>query len=259
MTMSSSNFVWYELMTTDDEAAATFYKAVIGWNAADSGLADRRYTIFSAGKVGVGGAIALPAEAVRSGAKPMWEGYIGVDDVDGYVARVKRAGGTVHRAAEDIPGVGRFAMAADPQGAPFILFTPSPGAGQPPERPAPGTPGLTGWHELHAADWKSAFAFYSDLFGWQEADAVDMGPMGVYQLFSAGGEAIGGMMTKMDATPAPMWLYYFNVEAIAAAGARVTDNGGRVVNGPHEVPGGSWVVQCLDPQGAMFALVSTTR
>jgi uncharacterized protein len=250
--MSDSNFVWYELITTDDEAATAFYKAVVGWDAVDSGLTDRRYTIFNAGKVGVGGVITLPAEAVRSGARPIWEGYLGVDDVDGYVARVKRAGGTVHRAAEDIPGIGRFAMVADPQGAGFILFTPLPG--QQPVHPEPGAPGLTGWHELHAAEWKQAFAFYSDLFGWQKADAVDMGPMGTYQLFTAGGPATGGMMTKTDAIPVPMWLYYFNVEDTTAAAARVTEHGGRVVNGPHQVPGGSWIVQCLDPQGAMFAL-----
>ncbi len=86
-----------------------------------------------------------------------------------------------------------------------------------------------------------------------------MGPMGTYQLFAAGAEPIGGMMTKFDGIPAPFWLYYFTVGAIDAAAARVTDKGGQVLQGPHPVPGGSWIIQCRDPQGAMFALVASRR
>src|SRR5205085_9119861 len=99
------------------------------------------------------------------------------------------------------------------------------------------------------------FAFYSKLFGWTKADAIDMGPMGTYQLFSTGNGPVGGMMTKTPQTPAPFWLYYFNVSGIDAARERVKTAGGKVINGPMEVPGGSWILQGLDPQGAMFALV----
>jgi predicted enzyme related to lactoylglutathione lyase len=67
------------------------------------------------------------------------------------------------------------------------------------------------------------------------------------------------MMTKFEGVPAPFWLHYFTVDAIGAAAARVTAKGGQVLQGPHEVPGGSWVIQCRDPQGAMFALVSSHR
>jgi predicted enzyme related to lactoylglutathione lyase len=83
--------------------------------------------------------------------------------------------------------------------------------------------------------------------------------MGTYQLFAAGGYAIGGMMTKPAQVPAPAWLYYFVVPAIDAAVERVKAAGGQVLNGPMEVPGGAWIIQCLDPQGAMFALVAAKR
>jgi len=88
-----------------------------------------------------------------------------------------------------------------------------------------------------------------------------MGPMGVYQLFAVGtgNPAIGGMMTRPPEVPQPCWLYYVSVDAIDAAAARAATAGGQVVSGPMEVPGGSWVVQCLDPQGAMFALVAPAR
>jgi len=199
----------------------------------------------------------IPEMALANGARPAWTGYVGVPDVDACVARVDAAGGRVHHPPEDIPGVGRFAVVADPQGAVFIVFRGS-GDGAPTPA-APGTPGHVGWRELLAGDLDSAFAFYSDMFGWTRADAVDMGPMGIYQLFATGDAPVGGMMTRPSSVPKPFWLYYFNVDAIDAAVARVGERGGRTLNGPHEVPGGSWIAQCMDPQGAMFAMVAPKR
>ncbi len=256
MSSSNGNFVWYELHTTDAEAAEAFYRAVVGWSTRESGAPEQRYTVLSVGTAELGGLMVLPANACAAGARPGWIGYIGVDDVDAYAARLKQAGGVVHRAAEDIPGTGRFSVVADPQGASFVLFKGS--VEQPPERPAPGAPGSAGWRELHAADWEQAFAFYSGMFGWQKAETVDMGPMGIYQLFAADAEPIGGMMTGTDAVPAPFWLYYFNVDDIDLAVTRVKENHGKVLQGPHQVPG-TWIVQCLDPQGAMFALTGPRR
>ena len=63
----------------------------------------------------------------------------------------------------------------------------------------------------------------------------------------------------MFCLPMPFWLYYVNVEAIDAAAGRVKAGGGSVLNGPMEVPGSRWIVQCSDPQGAMFALLAPKR
>jgi predicted enzyme related to lactoylglutathione lyase len=257
MATSECKFVWYELMTSDAPAAASFYRSVIGWQTQDSALTDRSYTMLSMGPAMVGGLMPIPEAARAMGARPAWLGYVGVEDVDVYAARVKAAGGAVHRPAEDIPGVGRFAVVADPQGAGFILFRGSSEQG--PAAAAPGTPGHVGWHELHAGDGASAFAFYSGLFGWGKGEAMDMGPMGTYQMFATGGVPVGGMMTKTADTPMPFWLYYFNVEAVDAAMARAKAGGGQVINGPTQVPGGSWIVHCIDPQGAMFAMVGAKR
>ena len=230
------SFVWYELMTTDAAAAETFYKSVIGWKAQDAGYPDFRYTLLSAGASQVAGLMTLPREACDAGAKPGWMGYVAVDDVDDFAARFMEAGGTVHRAPADIPGVGRFAVVADPQGAVIALFK---GTGTSPPASA-NTPGCPAWRELYAADGTAAFAFYSGMFGWTKG---------------AGGEPSGGIMTKPPNIPAPFWTYYFQVDIIAAAAARITAAGGTIINGPMEVPGGSWIVQALDPQGAMFALL----
>jgi predicted enzyme related to lactoylglutathione lyase len=252
----ANNFVWYELMTNDARAAETYYGQVVGWTAKDAGQPGMAYTLLSVGNTPVAGLMTLDKEACDAGAKPAWIGYVGVNDVDAYVGRITKAGGKVHVPPTDIPNIGRFAMVADPQGAVFNLFKPVSDMALPP--PDPATPGLVGWHELMAADGEKAFAFYADLFGWTKDEAIDMGAMGRYQLFAAGGAAIGGMMTKPADVPAPFWGYYFQVDAIGAALERLKAASGKVINGPMEVPGGSWIVQGVDPQGAMFSLVSRT-
>jgi predicted enzyme related to lactoylglutathione lyase len=255
--MASPNaFVWYELMTTDLDSAERFYKKVIGWSAKDSGQPDMRYTIMSAGETMIAGMMSLPDEVRAAGGQSGWMGYVGVDDVDAATERVRKAGGMVFRDPADIPGVGRFAVVADPQGAAFMLFQPMGGNGA--SAPA-GTPGHVGWRELYASDWETAFDFYAGQFGWTKKDAMDMGAMGVYQMFAAGADAIGGMMTKPDAVPQPAWLFYFNVDDADAAAERIVEGGGQVVNGPMQVPGGGWIVQGLDPQGALFAVYSSPR
>lgn len=253
----TSRFVWYELMTTDPAAASTFYAKMLGWTVKDSGLTDRAYSILSTADAPFGGLMALPPGAFQAGAKPGWMGYVSVADVDALAGRIEAAGGAIHHAPEDIPGVGRFAVVADPEGAPFAIFKGAPEAAPP--RPAPETPGRPSWHELHSTDWERAFAFYSGLFGWTKADRHDMGERGIYQLFAIDGTAAGGMFTHKEIEPQPFWLFYFNVAEIHASAALVATHGGKVVAGPHEVPGGGHIIHCTDPQGASFALVAPPR
>ena len=139
MSTTQGKFVWYDLMTSDSTAAESFYRNVIGWDAKDSGMADRSYTLFSTGPMMVGGLMPIPEEARAMGARPAWNGYVLVDDVDVYAERVKAAGGTIHRAPEDIPGVGRFSVAADPHRAVFNLFETASDEERAPA--SPGTPG----------------------------------------------------------------------------------------------------------------------
>jgi len=242
-----NGYVWYELMTTDQDAAEKFYADVVGWKLTDSGMPGLRYTLFSAGENVVGGIMAMPEM------KPYWFGYVGVDSADAYAEKVKAAGGSVHKGPADIPGVGRFAIVADPQGAVFSLFEPGPG-NQPP--PAPYmAPGSVGWNELHTTDLEAGFAFYAALFGWEKDEAIDMGPGGPYQLVRMGGGHPTGAMHKSDQLPQPAWVYYFSVPGIDAAKAKVEAGGGTIVVDLMEVPGGMWVLNATDPQGTLFALV----
>lgn len=249
MTTEKGNFVWYELITGDPAAAEDFYAKVVGWKMVDSSITGTRYTLAQVGDRPVAGVMGFPPGVPDP--RPAWMGYILVDDVDAMTDRVKQAGGACYRAPDDIPGVGRFSVVADPQGAVFMLFR---GDGPPPAELAPGTPGRPAWHELHAHDWEKAFAFYEGLFGWKKAEALDMGPMGTYQIFATDDLSVGGMLSNPD-IPQPAWLFYFVVENIDAAVERLTSAGAKLINGPVEVPGEMWIINAIDPQGAMFALV----
>src|SRR5258706_12933708 len=148
--------------------------------------------MFKVGDAGVPGLMPFPEEMKRG--HPVWNGYIAVEDVEAMAGRIKEAGGTIYRGPMEVPGVIRFAVVADPQGAVFLIAKGLQSSAMP-ELPA-GTPGTIGWRELFATGWEKDFAFYEKLFGWTRAEAHDMGPMGVYQLFAAGGAPNGGQMEQ---------------------------------------------------------------
>jgi predicted enzyme related to lactoylglutathione lyase len=196
--------------------------------------------------------MAMPKNPLDASMKPFWVGYVEVGDCDAAASALLRLGGTVHRQPTDIPNVGRYAVVADPQGAMFNIFKPL----QSGQRRISNAPGQVGWHELHTKDWQNAFNFYSEMFGWQKGESMDMGLMGTYQLFTNDGIASGGMFDSPNVTAAPYWLVYFNVPEIDSAVRRIADAGGKIMMGPHQVPGGNWIVQAADPQGGLFALSS---
>jgi uncharacterized protein len=247
-------FVWHELMTTDTDAASDFYSRVVPWKAEDSGMPS--YSLWMSGKVRAGGLMALP-EDDGSSTPPHWIIYVGTEDVDATVAAAEKLGGKVLKPAVDIPNVGRFAVLADPQGAALAVFTPS---STPEEGMSPG--GGVGdftWHELATTDLDAAFSFYSELFGWSKGAAHEMGELGTYQILSHEGQDVGGLYKVRDNSTPPNWLSYIRVEDASKAASAVKAAGGRILHGPVEVPGGSWIVSILDPQGGAFAVVEPAK
>jgi uncharacterized protein len=249
--------IWYELMTTEPAAAEKFYRNVVGWKSAPFGEALNPYTIFKrSGDVGVAGVLKRPADMPMP---PFWSMYIGVPDFGDAVARIKRLGGGEMSPVIDIPTVGRMQMMKDPQGAAFYILQPSPTSEERPE----GEPevGEGSWHELMTTDAAAAMKFYNEMFGWQPSEAMDMGADGKYQMFNRPHGMIGGMMNKPKALAnvPPFWSIYFRVPDINAAVERIKENGGQITNGPMEVPGGDWIVNAQDPQGAAFSLHAKKR
>lgn len=254
MPNTHGDFIWYELMTSDPAAAADFYAAVVGWRSHGFDESMRGYRAFSVGDTDVAGLMETPPEAASSGAKPAWFGYVGVNDVDGASAAIVKDGGTQYMPPTDIPGVGRFAMLADPQGAPFYVMR---GASPEVSTSFAMTPGHCQWNELATGDPAAALAFYTGRFGWTKGDSMPMGE-GDYQFIAHDGATIGAVMKTSNGRQAA-WLFYFGVEDIDAAASAVSSKSGQIHHGPAEVPGGSYIIVASDPQGAQFGLVGPRK
>jgi predicted enzyme related to lactoylglutathione lyase len=240
-------FVWHELMTPDPKAAVLFYGKVAGWTPKPYDK-NPDYTMLTYNGMRMGGVL-------KHDAPRLWLPYIASPNVDVTAREAVELGGEVVKPAADIPDVGRFAMIKDPQGALFVAFTPLMQSSGP-----RGKPGLGDfhWHELLTTDWQKAWNFYQKLFGWHKTDAMEMSPGESYQMFApAGEESVGGMFNKPAQSPGPaQWLSYSIVKDAKAAAKTIEAAGGKVINGPMEVPGGDWITAGIDPQGVTFAVHS---
>ena len=252
-------YIWYELLTSDAEGAKAFYEAVVpGWKVGEASAEHQGYReINISGGSHAGGMMQLTEQMLTGGARPVWLGYVGVDDVDATVAAVQSKGGQVQLPAFDIPGIGRIAMVTDPQGNPFYVMRGAIEAAS--DAFSTDVPGHVSWNELCATDPIAAREFYGELFGWTSDDFMPMGELGEYRFFAHNGQTIGAVYQPQNegfaGKQATGWRYYIRVPSIAAAKSAIEQNGGTVEMGPHEVPGGDWIIIGTDPQGAEFALV----
>jgi len=262
----SGSFIWYELMTTDPQAAAEFYGPVVGWTIA--GHADPQagggvdYRMIVRGDGGhAGGVLGLSKEMSEGGARPCWLGYIYVPDIDAAIAAITADGGSLQMPATDLP-VGRIAMVTDPQGAPFYLMTPKPPPGRDDATSdvfSVDRPQHVRWNELSTTDDLAAVDFYTRHFGWTQQGDMDMGALGKYRFIQHHDVGIGAIMPRMPEMPVTLWSYYIGVDDIDRAVAAVTAGGGTLLNGPMEIPGGEFAANGMDPQGAAFGLVGPRK
>jgi predicted enzyme related to lactoylglutathione lyase len=249
--VTPGRFIWHELLTTHPDAAIAFYQKVVGWNimAWDQ---DPGYRMFTWNGAPMAGVMLLPDEARQSGAPSHWLSYVSVRDVDQTLMQAVRMGAMTYLEPMEIPTVGRLAVMGDPQGATFGIYEPVASG------PAGDAPALGdfSWHELAADDWKTAWEFYHALFGWEYDTQFELGPWGTYWMFRrvAGSRTLGGMFTRPKEVPHAHWLPYIHVASAHRAAELAAKHAGRVVRGPLEVPGGDYVMQAMDPQGAVFAV-----
>ena len=259
MTNAAGSFIWYELMTPDSGGAKAFYDAVVGWNIADKSAGEMDYRMIGRSDGGnAGGVLGLSAEMIAGGAQPAWVGYLYDPDVDARAAAIVAAGGALMTAPHDMPGVGRFAMLRDPQGAAFYLMDPVPPPGT--EDAASDVfsvdrPQHVRWNELLTSDPEAAVSFYTQHFGWVQQGEMDMGPAGKYRFIQHDGVGIGAIMGLAPQQTASAWQFYIGVDDIDRAIGAVSAGGGTIRNGPHQIPGGEYSASGVDPQGASFGIV----
>jgi hypothetical protein len=244
---------WFELGTTDQAGAKTFYTGLFGWSAADSPMGpDTFYTMMRLNGHSLGGAYTLDAEMRNQGVPPHWMVYFAVDDADASAAKVTELGGALICAPFDVRTYGRMATCKDPTGAVFSIWQPKDhkGAG------VFGDRNVVGWAELATRDLAGAEAFYKALLGWQTKQSATSPAH--YVEFGPGPQPMGGLL-QMDAQwegIPPHWGIYFMVDDCDAKAARITGLGGAVRFGPFDAPGVGRIAIVADPQGANFSIIT---
>jgi predicted enzyme related to lactoylglutathione lyase len=264
MANAHGGFIWYELMTPDPAASKRFYDAVVGWSIDEQSVAPGlEYSMIKRSDGGnAGGVMTLDEQMRANGARPAWLGYLHARDVDRTVEAIRGNGGQVMMPPWDQPGVGRLAMVTDPQGAPFYLMDPLPPQDDPDAVSdvfSTDEAQHVRWNELSTSDQDGAIAFYKRHFGWSQEGGMDMGPLGRYAFIQHDGVGIGAIMPRMPEMPVTLWTYYIGVDDIDRAASAVTAGGGKILNGPMEIPGGEYALNAMDPQGAAFGLVGPRK
>lgn len=274
MTHPHGNFIWYELMTDDAVGAKAFYDAVVGWdidatNSVPGGAVD--YRMIKRGDGGLAGGMLVLGDYMKAhGARPRWIGYVHVPDVEAAAQAVVDAGGAIHMGPQDMDGVGRMTMVADPQGAAIYLMTPTPPADNPDATRdvfSVDQPQHIRWNELWTSDPDAAIALYTRLLGWTQEGEMDMpAPSGVegaptskYRFIQNNGTGIGAVGKATPDGPGTRWDYYIGVDDIDRATKAVKAGGGSLNGDIHQITGGEYAVHCTDPQGAAFGLVGPRR
>jgi predicted enzyme related to lactoylglutathione lyase len=117
---AEGHFCWDELLAVDVEAAAGFYQQLYGWERAQADMGEMGvYHLFRAGDKDRAGMMAKPKQAPGGS---VWLPYVSVADVDTKAELAAKLGAVIHVPPSDIPGVGRFSVTSDPQGASLGLL-----------------------------------------------------------------------------------------------------------------------------------------
>ena len=242
--------VWHELAPTDSAGAKSFYPKITQWTTAPWEDA-KNYDLWTLGEEAIGGVTQMTPDMQAGGAIPHWLPFVCVYDVDATVRQTELLGGRVRSAPKEVTHVGCWAVISDPFDAPIGVFEP---ADKPPGHDGEPKIGEFSWHELATDDYEAAAEFYRALFRWDKTSEFDMGEGGIYHMFGRAGQVSGGIYKRPPEMPVSAWLSYIRVDSVKPVADMVQQLGGTVANGPMEVPGGDWVAQCADPQGAAFAL-----
>jgi predicted enzyme related to lactoylglutathione lyase len=232
-------FSWAELATSDADAAKAFYAEIFAWEYEDTPIGDGQvYTMASRD----GGTAAALFSSDQP--PPHWNCYVTVESADAAAEKARENGANVVAEPFDVMDVGRMAVFIDPQGAALSVWEPRASIGA----TIVNAPGSLTWNDLLTADVEASAAFYGALFGWTTEEIPNAGG---YRVIKNGDRSNGGMMQSPDGPPA--WIPYFGHEDVDSVIEKVPQLGGKVLNGPIQMPAGRIGV-FSDPQGAVFSV-----
>jgi len=242
---------WVDLETTDAGAAKAFYSTLFGWAYDDMAMSSGGvYSIAMLDGDAVAAIVEQSSEARAAGARPTWNTYLAVDDVDAATAKVAGAGGQVAMAPFDVgDGAGRMSFVLDPTGAVVALWQ----AGTRIGATRVNEPNTLIWNELTSSDVDRALAFYAEVVGL-DARPMPMGEEEYMMLFVGEARAGGATAPHIDGAP-NHWHVWFAVDDADATAAAAASSGGSVLMAPFDMPVGR-AATLADPQGAVFSIIT---
>ncbi|WP_427015591.1 VOC family protein [Pseudarthrobacter sp. P1] len=243
---------WAEMLSADEAAARTFYGGLFGWEFEANEMAPgMTYWTVSTGGAVVAGLMQQDATMADAGLPTGWNAYLAVDSADAAAVAVTQAGGTLKFPVDEIPGVGRFVLAADNLGTSIGFWEGKGLIGS----AVVDQPGAVSWYELQVDDVEAVKPFYKAVAGL-EANTGPAGDLGEYTEFFAGGKSVAGALKKPMPEAPNAWALYFNVADADAAVARAVELGGSVLAPAFDVTGIGRLAILADPQGSLFCLMA---
>ena len=240
--VAGNNSYWFDLLTEDVGSVQTFYQQLFGWTYQ---LQSSDYWLVKQGDTVVGGMMQIESQQANTD-ESLWLFALPVDHVENALEVAIMQGATVHHPVDTGPGIGRYAVILDPQGAPVTLretqFISGPN----------NTPGQWGWAELWTSDVVNADLFYLELGNLQSSQAKIS--EGVYQHLSHNNTTWGGIVSTPFAGIKPIWVPYIVVEDVKQTVAKAESSGGTVLVPPQEKFSNGKVALLQDPSGAAFLI-----
>lgn len=248
---------WIDLMTSDLDAAKSFYGQLFGWDFADGGEEFGHYQTITLDGRPVGGAMSSVGLTCPAG-DPMptnWSVYLSSNDAQATTEKVTAHGGQVLVEPMPVGDLGQMAVFLAPSGA--CIGTWQRGSFDGFELTlAPGTPC---WFETLTTDYAADREFYQEAFGWDLHNMDDSD--GRYATHGKDDDAVAGICDAKDfMAPGypPHWRTYFRVEDTDRAIERIKELGGSVLDGPMDSPFGR-LATVTDPQGASFQIIQAPQ
>lgn len=267
---------WVDLETPDPEAATRFYGGLFGWEVEDRAPAEQPFHYFEATLDGLRVA-GIGSQMEDAKGPPAWNTYVWVEDADATARAVLDAGGKVLAEPMEIPGAGRMAVFADPQGAQIRAWQPAGHNGA----QLVNENGAWGFSGLSTSDPGAAAEFYNAVFGWEVGDDdedwtffrvpgygdhLELKDPGLRERLaqqddgSDGFEDVTAWLTSLEGQPEgtpPNWSVTFTVDDVDAGAAKAKELGGTVLVEPFDTPPVRNAV-IADPQGAVFVVSKYT-
>lgn len=248
---TNGRFVWHDLMTTNVEQSLRFYGDLFPeWNIETIPMGEHTYYKIFVGDLSFGGFVGM--EATARGPRTHWIGYVGVSDCDETMMRCQQHGGRVAVPAFNVPGIGKFAVIQDPQGAivkPFQMQTPIELSKSP-------SVGHLCWNELHTNDEDGSRRFYQSVFGWSAVENRIPGS-GSHTIFRAGERKVAGCVPLPDGFDAsPAWLTYIYADDVECRVDKAESLGAQTYVPPRPFYGSGRFSVLADSNGAAFAIYS---